>query len=92
MRWLIPIFILVFCGFTQIYSRHDTQDKVDNEILNIYDQAQSQQFRVVMATPNLTELRDNEVVVFSTGTLVRLMFRAGQEIYSVSVSCVTVRR
>lgn len=92
MRYLIPIFcILILCGFGPIYQSHDSQEKVDTEFVNLYDQAQSEQFRVVVATPNLNDLKDGEFVIMNSSTT-KVMFRIGQEIYSVNVSCVTVRR
>lgn len=89
MRWLI--LALFLCAFSPIYSSHDNQGKIDSELKNIYDQAQSEQFRVVTATPNLTDLKDREVVIFSSGAI-KLMLRSGQDIYVVSVSCITIRR
>lgn len=90
LAWLFSA--LVLCGFGPIYTDHDSQPKVDVEIKNLYDQAQGKQFRVVVATPNLMDLKDSEVVIMSTGAVVRLMFRSGQEIFSIPVTSVTVRR
>lgn len=91
MRYWILALALGLCAFAPIYTTHETQDKVDNEITNLYTQAQSNQFRVYVGTPNLSEMKDGEVIISSAG-LVRLMFRQGQEIYTVNFSCITVRR
>lgn len=89
MRWII--LSLFLCAFSPIYSQHDTKEKVDNEFKNGYDQMQPRQFTVVTSTPNLSDFRDGEMVIFSSGA-VKVMVRVGQEIYTVGISCITVRR
>lgn len=87
-------FILLALGlmaFTSIHSKHDTPEKVDEEFAHIEKEAQGRQFTVWQTTPNVSQLRDGEIVVFSTGAI-KLMYRVGQEIYAVSGSCITVRR
>lgn len=91
MRWLWLLPILGLCGFSPIYQAHDNQRKVDDEFVNVYGQAQPDQFKVFNTTPNLTQLKDGEAVIFSCST-VKMMFRSGQEIFAVGVSCITVRR
>ena len=90
MRWLI--LCLFLCAFTQVYPTHDTTEKIDSEISNIENDLQSKQFTVVFATPNLNDLKDGEIVIVSTGSYTKMMFRQNQEIYMINVSCVTVRR
>ena len=96
MKWLI--FVVFLCAFTPVANKHDTQDKTDSEFVNIYQQAQSKNFKVVSATPSLNDLQDGEIVIVSSITnnpgqsYTKLMFRSGQEIFSVNLSCVTVRR
>ena len=90
IKW-IP-FLLLLCAFTPIYTEHDDQRKTDQEFINVANDVQSRQFKVVNSTPNLLDLRDNELVIMSSGTITRIMFRTGQEVYSLNVSCVTVRR
>ena len=85
--FLIPLF-----GFTQIYQNHDNTEKTDTEFTNIYSQSQSNQFKVILATPSLADLKDGEIVIVSSGTYQKIMFRQNQEIYSINVSCVTIRR
>lgn len=91
MRWLYPFLILGLCGFGPIYTQHDSPEKLDGEFKNAYDQAQARQFRVFTATPNLNDLQDNEVIIVSSGAI-KMMFRSGQEIFSINVTSVTVRR
>lgn len=81
---------LVF-AFAPIYTKHDEENKTNDEFINIYNQAQPRQFRVVTATPIVSDLQDGEVVIVSSGTI-RLMLRSNIEIYSINLSCVTVRR
>lgn len=82
---------LALCAFTPLTTQHDTTKKTDDEFVNVYYAGQPKQFRVVESTPILSELQDNEVVIFSSGA-VKLMWRDAQEIYAVTGSCVTVRR
>lgn len=91
MRYLILILALPLCAMSPIYKIHDNSRKVDDEFTNVYGQTQAEQFRTVQSTPILSEMKDFEVVIVSSGA-VKLMFRVGQEIYAVSGSCVTVRR
>ena len=90
MKWLL--LILALCAFGPIYRGHDEQLKTDDEFTNIYQQAQSKNFRVYTATPNLSDIQDGEVVIVSTTSYAKIMFRQNQEVYSINVSCVTVRR
>lgn len=87
--WIGSLFALV--GFTPIYSRHDTVEKVDSEITHIANDVQSRQFTVWTTTPSLNDIRDGEFIIF-VATQAKVMFRSGQEIYSINLSCVTVRR
>lgn len=89
MRWLI--LGLLLCAFTPLYPVHDTPAKVDDEIKNVADSVQDEQLTVFTSTPILSQLKDGQMVIFSSGT-VKLMFRQNQEIFAVSVSCITVRR
>ncbi len=89
---IFVLMALCLMGFTPIYTEHDTTEKIDREIENIEQSVQSKQFTVLQSTPNLSQLRDGEIALVSSGTVTRLMFREGQEIYSVNFSCVTVRR
>lgn len=91
MRYRFLLLIPFLCAFSPVYQAHDNQQKTDGEFVNLYDQAQAEQFRVVTSTPILSDLKDSEVVIFSSGTS-KLMWRAGQEVYAVQGSCVTVRR
>lgn len=91
MRYWILALALGLCAFAPIYTTHETTQKVDEEFQNGYAQSQPNQFRVYVGTPNLNEMKDGEVIISSAG-LVRLMFRQGQEIYTVNFSCITVRR
>lgn len=70
MRYLIfPAFLL--CAMAPIHSVHNEPRKVDEEFTQLYKQAQPEQFRVVSSTPLLSELKDSEVVIFSSGEIGR---------------------
>lgn len=90
MKWLI--FALLLCAFTPIYTDHDVSKKVNEEFKNLENTVQDQEFRIMNSTPVLSELKDREVVIVSTLGINSLMWRNGQDIYSVRGSCVTFKR
>ena len=91
MRWIMP-FCLMLMAFTPIYTTHDSTEKVDEEVRNLEVDVQSQHFTVFATTPNLTEVKDGQIVIVSSNSYNKLMWRQNQEIYAVTGSCVTVRR
>lgn len=96
MLWaMTAVFFLtawLCAAYTPVFTSHKDLKQVDTEFSNIEESVQAAQFTVFMATPILSELRDNEVVIISTNGWTAIMFRAGEDIFKVSVSCVTVRR
>lgn len=89
MRYLILIPFLM--AFTPLYNEHESQVKVDAEFKNVAVKVQDKSFAIVNSTPNLTDFQDGEFRIFQA-TVTKIMFRAGQEIYAVTVSCITVKR
>ena len=79
-------------AFTPVFTVHDTTAKVDQEIKNLENAVQNKEFTIKSSTPNLSDLRDGEFVIVSSGTFTKVMFRRNQEIYSINVSCITVTR
>lgn len=79
-------------AFSPLYVAHDSQDKVDAEIKNIATSAQDKNFIVFNSTPNLSDLIDGQIVLYSSGTLNQIMWRFNQEIFAIRGSCVTIRR
>ena len=77
---------------TPIYNTHEDSKKVDDEFKNVYIGFQPIQFRVFNDTPSLNDLKNGEIVRYSSNTVNRIMWRTDQEIYSVNGSCVTIRR
>lgn len=86
------ILAMLLCAFSPIVNEHRTPAQVDGEFTNLYDQAQPKQFRVVNSTPAFAEFKDGEVIVFSSNTVNKILWRSGEEIYAVIGSCITVRR
>jgi hypothetical protein len=89
-KWLWGCLLLM--GFTPVHLEYDKPEKVRQEFRNLENTVQDQQFRVVTSTPVLTDLKDHEIVVFSSGTLSQIIWRDGIDIYAVRGSCVTIRR
>lgn len=89
MRWLVLAMFLM--AFSPVYTIHDSSDKVDTEIKQIANDVQDKSFDIDSSTPNLSDFKDGQFVIFKS-TAVKIMFRAGNEIYAVQASCVTVRR
>jgi hypothetical protein len=90
IKWLALCVFLM--GFTPVHLDYDKKEKIRDEFRNIENTLQDQQFRVVTDTPTLTDLKDHEFVVYSSNTVVQIMFRDDREIYAVRASCVTIRR
>ena len=78
-------------SLTQLNNKYSNEGAVYEEFQNVFLNVQPKKFKVVNSTPILSNLKDKEVVVFSSGTS-KLMWRDNQEIYAVSGSCVTVIR
>lgn len=92
-KWLFfSVLALLLCGFTLVDQKHETPEAVDAEFFNVSQNLQGRQFYIYLSTPNFSELQDGEVVIVSSGTFNKLMFRSGQELYSVTPSCITVTR
>jgi hypothetical protein len=79
-------------AFTLIHSDHSKKDKLEAEFNHIEGSVQDRQFTVLESTPNLRDIRDREIVIVSSGTYTKLMFRMNEEIFSINASCVTIRR
>lgn len=89
MRWLLILFLM---AFTPIHSDYEDPRTIEAEFRNVELNLQDQQFTILASTPNLQDLKDGQIVIVSSQTYNKLMFRSNQEIYSINVSCVTVRR
>ena len=89
MRYFLALGLM---AFTPIFSTHEDSKKTDQEFRNLENTVQDQQFSIRNSTPVLSELKDGQIVIFSSGTVNKLLFRSNQEIYAVNASCITVRR
>jgi len=90
--WHWPVIGLFLMGaYKPLYQTHENEDKVTAEFINIEESVQTEDFTVRSTTPNLTDLKDGQIVIFSSGS-VKLMFRQLNDIYSVNASCITIRR
>lgn len=96
MRWLILALCVPLMAFTPIANEHDSQQKVDDEFKQIYQQAQPIQYRKFDSTPNLTDLQDGQMAIISSstrnGSYSKFIYRDNLEIYTVGGSCITIRR
>ena len=90
-RLLWGLLILPLLGLTPVFNDYSDKEQIGIEFKNVYDGAQSRQFTVWKTTPGLSELRDGEMVIYSSGT-VFLMLRDNQDLYQVQVSCITIKR
>lgn len=90
-RWIFLLIIPLF-AFTMIYDKHDTTQKVDDELNNVEDNKQDVSHRIFITTPTLGDLQDHEVVLVSSNNWSAVMWRDNVEIYAVKGSCVTVLR
>lgn len=91
MRWII--FLIPFLlALTPVHDKYDSEEKIREEFKNVYEEAQSREFEVVNDTPTLRELPEGRVVIFSSNTVRKILFRVDQDIFAVTGSCITVRR
>ena len=90
--WVIIILSaeLIF-ALTPIHNTFDDKDVIQSEFNNIYENAQDQQFTIVGSTPLLTNIKDGQFVIFSSGAI-KVMFKMNQDIFSISASCITIIR
>ena len=93
----IAAFLIVFSlsklyGINPVYNTYEKPHEIQAEFDNVFANAQDQGFFVFKSTPNLNQLKDNQIVIVSSGTYTKLMFRRNVDIFSINVSCVTVRR
>ena len=86
----IPVCFLLMGAYAPQYEDYGN-GKINDEVKNIEQDLQSKSFRVFTTTPNLSDLQDGEIVIFSSGA-VKIMFRNLNDVYSVNASCVTIRR
>ena len=83
--------LLLLLGLTPVHDKHESPDKTDVEFKNLFDNAQGKDFVVMESTPAVSDLIDGQIIIFSSSA-VKIMFRQNNEIYAVSMSCITVRR
>lgn len=86
MKW--TILICLFSGplfaVTPIFNDYKEPSNTFQEFRNFADNAQDKQFTQVTSTPNFTDLKDGEMVIYVStpmGQNVNLMLRAGATMY-----------
>ena len=90
MKWILMMLFLI--GATPIHNKYDTEQKINDEFRNIVDNTQGIQHKIFVTTPTLSDMQNGEIVIISTGSDQRLLWRSSQEIYAVVGSCITVVR
>lgn len=91
MRWIV--FLIPFLlGLTPVHEKYESEEKIREEFKNVYDEAQAKKFEVVNDTPALNDFPSGNVVIYSSNTVRRILFRVDQDIFAVNASCITVRR
>ena len=83
--------LISLLALTPINNDFKKEAAIYDEFQNLYLNVQPRQYRVISATPSLNSIQNREVVIFSSGSR-KIMFREGQDIFSISASCVTVIR
>lgn len=90
MKWYIFFIVPFLTAFSPRYETYDF-NKVSDEFRNVEEDVQSQEFQVYTTTPNLTDLKNGQIVIFSSGAI-KLMWRENNDIYTIQGSCITIRR
>lgn len=83
--FLIFAMISQLNAITPVRSGYKSEEDIAPEFENIFENAQDQQFRVFKTTPNTVDLKDGEMVIYSSGTT-NLMLRVGTTVYMVKIS------
>ena len=93
MKLFLGAFVLMcLLGLTQVHNKYEDPGVVESEFKNLYLGVQPIEHKILISTPTLNDLENGQIVIVSSNSLVKIMFRDNQEIYSIDVSCVTVRR
>lgn len=91
MKW--ALFLIPFLlGLTPIHEKYESEEKIREEFKNVYDEAQAKSFEIVNDTPALNDFPKGNMVIFSSNTVRKILFRVDQDIFAVTASCITVRR
>ena len=92
IKWTTLILCFCLFGFAPIYDRHDSTQKIDDEVKGIVDGTHPRQWRVFENTPTINDLQDGEFVLVSSNGWTAIMGRNNVEIFGVRLSCFTVIR
>jgi hypothetical protein len=84
-KWIL-ILVFPLLGFTPLSTNHESKQEVDSELSNIYLTGQGKQFLVVNSTPQANEYQEGQFVIFSSGTVLKLMLTLGTTVYEVNIS------
>ena len=87
------IYGMIFCvclfsltALTPIHNRYGNETNIYDEFQNIYFNMQPRQFRTESSTPTLTQFQDGEIIFFSSNGVSNLLFRSGQNRFTVKLS------
>lgn len=86
MKWTILILLMASTSFavTPIFNDYKDPFNTFQEFRNYSDNAQDKMFTQVTSTPNYTDLKDGEIVIYVStpmGANVNLMLRVGTTLY-----------
>jgi hypothetical protein len=79
-------------ALSPVATTYKEEAEIEVEFKNLYDNVQAKQFRVFTTTPVFSDLQNGEIVIVSSGVFNVLIFKAGEDIYRVNSSCITVVR
>lgn len=82
MGFLTCLCLLLIAATNQVHNTYKSEQQIYNEFRNVYGNMQSKEFDVYKSSPNLSDLRDGEIVLVSSTTK-SLMARIGQSVYNV---------
>jgi hypothetical protein len=85
--WIVALFLLFTSSghcLQPITKEHDNQEKTDLEFDNLYRNAQDQQFTVVNSSLAMTDMKDGQAVIYTTGTVTPIFqIRVGTSVYVI---------
>lgn len=85
MKYILSLIITTFFvsavfGLTRVRNRYENESQIFTEFVNLYDNVQSRQFRVVTSTPNVNNLIEQEIVILNSTTK-QLVTRLDNNLY-----------
>lgn len=82
--WLLLVVSVAYAASPQ-QGTYDSEIKIRMEFDNVYNSLQDRSFKIFRSTPAISEMRNGEIVIYSSGST-KFMVRVDTQIFNVSFS------